>query len=85
MALDLCSLAQALHQLGAWKTNRGGTPARSVQNRLSQFPPVDENDSLLPPMPTLLYYELLRGIGVIRCEDGEGRPHQAAQIFPACR
>lgn len=74
VALDLWSIAQALAQTGSWKTNRGGTPAKSVQNRLAKAVPAGDNpDGLVPPALQSLYYEILRGLGALTLEDDEGR------------
>jgi hypothetical protein len=73
VALDLWSIAQALAQMGSWKTNRGGTPARSVQNRLARaVSGGDGSDERAPPALESLYYEILRGLDAIRMEDDEG-------------
>src|SRR5262249_48465995 len=73
VALDLWSVAQALAQAGRWKTNRGGSLAKSAQNRLSKVVSGDERDPLIPPAPESLYYEILRGAGAVEVEGGEGR------------
>jgi hypothetical protein len=73
VALDLWSIAQALAQAGPWKTNRGGTPARSVRNRLARaVAGGGSSDELVPPALESLYYEILRGLGAITAEDDEG-------------
>jgi hypothetical protein len=73
VALDLWSIAQALAQTGAWKTNRGGTPIKSVQNRLARaVAGGDNSDELAPPALESLYYESLRGLGAITVEDDVG-------------
>ncbi|HTU16949.1 MAG TPA: helicase-associated domain-containing protein [Gemmataceae bacterium] len=73
VALDLWSIAQALAQAGSWKTNRGGTPAKSVQNRLAKaVAGGDSSGELVPPALESLYYEILRGLGAITVEDDEG-------------
>ncbi|HEY7159161.1 MAG TPA: helicase-associated domain-containing protein [Gemmataceae bacterium] len=73
VALDLWSIAQALAQAGSWKTNRGGTPAKSVQNRLAKAVAVgDSSGELVPPALESLYYEVLHGLGAITVEDDEG-------------
>ncbi len=72
VALDLWTIAQALLQSGNWKTNRGGTPARSVQNRLQKVLPGNAADPFSPPNPEILIYELLHGLGAIQAEGGQG-------------
>ena len=73
VALDLWSIAQALAQMGSWKTNRGGTPAKSVQNRLAKAVAGGDNaDELAPPALESLHYEILRGLGAITVEHDEG-------------
>ncbi len=74
VALDLWTLAQALAQTGGWKTNRSGTPAQSVQNRLQKLMPGDDQDpDRMPPDPGALYYEILRGLGALVLNQGQGR------------
>lgn len=65
IALDLWTTAQALAQFGTWKTNRGGSLAKSIQNRLRKLFSWPGQDPLLPPEPEALYYELLRGVGAV--------------------
>lgn len=73
VALDLWSVAQALAQAGSWKTNRGGTPAKSIQNRLAKAVAAGDNSGeLAPPALESLYYEILRGLGAITVEGDEG-------------
>src|SRR5205823_12828801 len=72
VALDLWSIAQALDQTGVWKTNRGGSLAKLVQNRLAKLVPGDEQDALAPPALESLYYEIFRGLGAITVADNEG-------------
>jgi Helicase conserved C-terminal domain len=73
VALDLWSIAQVLAQIGTWKTNRGGTPAKSVQNRLAKAVAGGDNtDELAPPALESLYCEILRGLGAITVEHDEG-------------
>jgi hypothetical protein len=78
IALDLWTVAQALAQAGSWKTNRGGSLAKSAQNRLRKLFPSDGQDPLTPPEPEALYYEILRGLGAVRAEDGVGDINLAA-------
>lgn len=73
VALDLWSIAQALAQTGPWKTNRGGSAGKSVQNRLAKAVSGGDNpDGLVPPALESLYYEILRGLGAITVEEDEG-------------
>ncbi len=72
VALDLWTLAQALAQTRCWKTNRGGAPAKSVQNRLQKLMPRDHQDPLAPPDPEALYYQIRRGVGAIDIDEGRG-------------
>ncbi len=73
VALDLWSIAQTLAQAGSWKTNRSGTPAKSVQNRLAKaVASGDSSGELTPPALESLYYEILRGLGAITVENDEG-------------
>ena len=72
VVLDLWTVAEALAGAGIWKTNRGGSLAKSAQNRLRKVLPDDESDPLVPPAPSSLYYEVLRGLGAVEAEAGEG-------------
>ena len=73
VALDLWTIAQALDRMGSWKTNRGGTPAKSVQNRLANVVTGGDNaGKLAPPALESLYYEILRGLGAITVEHDVG-------------
>jgi hypothetical protein len=78
VALDVWAVAQELVALGPWKTNRGGSPAKSVQNRLRKLFAAGEPDPMAPPDVEVLYYELLRGVGAIRAEGGTGAISLAA-------
>jgi hypothetical protein len=78
VALDLWTTAQGLGQAETWKTNRGGSLAKSVQNRLHKLFAWPDHDPLLPPDPESLSYELLRGLGAIRVDDSEGHIDLAA-------
>src|SRR5262249_24291758 len=73
VALDLWTVSQALAQPGGGKTNRGGAPAKSVQTRLRKLVPRDDQDPLAPPDPEALYYELLRGLGALAIDHGQGQ------------
>jgi hypothetical protein len=77
VVLDLMTIAQALNESGAWKTNRGGSPAKSMQNRLHKALAADARDPLLPTAPESLYYEILRGLGAVRVERDQGTIHIA--------
>jgi len=73
VALDLWSIAQALAQTGTWKTNRGGSAGKSVQNRLAKAVASGADPGgPVPPALESLYYEILRGVGAITVEDDEG-------------
>jgi hypothetical protein len=73
VVLDMWSIAQALAQTGTWKTNRGGSAIKSVQNRLAKaVSGGDAPGSPVPPALESLYYEILRGLGAIAVEDDEG-------------
>jgi len=73
VALDLWSIAQALAQTGSWKTNRGGSPTKSIQNRLAKaISSGDAQGGPVPPALEALYYEILCGLGAITVEDDEG-------------
>lgn len=72
VALDLCDLAQALARGGSWMTNRGGSLAKSVQNRLKKTIPGGDNDPMRPPAVESLYYEILRGLGAIEADTDGG-------------
>jgi hypothetical protein len=78
VALDLWTVAQALAQMGHWKTNRGGALSKSVQNRLRGLLAVGDQDPLTPPQVETLYYEMLRGLGAIRVERDQGTIDLAA-------
>ena len=65
IALDLWTVASALHQASPVKINRGGSLAKIGQNRLRKLFPTDDSNPLRPPGFESLYYELLRGIGVV--------------------
>ncbi len=67
VALDLWRVASELLYMGSWKTNKGGSLAKSSQNRLRKEAPLDaaDTDPMSPPDPQSLYYELLRGIGCV--------------------
>ena len=72
VALDLWGIAQALAQGGSWMTNRGGSLAKSVQNRLKKIMPNGEQDPMMPPAVESLYYEILRGLGAIDADNDGG-------------
>lgn len=78
VALDLWSIAQALAQGGSWMTNRGGSLAKSVQNRLKKIMPGGEQDPMMPPAVESLYYEILRGLGAIDADTDGGAIDLAA-------
>ena len=78
ITLDLWTVATALHQGGSWKTNRGGSLAKTGQNRLRKLFPVDDQDPLLPPAFESLYYELLRGMGAVVLVADEAKINLAA-------
>jgi hypothetical protein len=78
VALDLWTTAQALAQAETWKTNRGGSLAKSVKNRLHKLFPRTDEDPLLPPDLESLYYELLGGLGAVTVEDDQGHIDLAA-------
>ncbi len=67
VALDLWQVAAGLWDLGNWKTVKGGALSKGSRNRLRKGVPLAsaEQDPLSPPDPEGLYYELLRGMGVI--------------------
>lgn len=68
VALDLMTVARALKQIDGWKTSRGGSLGKSLQNRLKKMFPWDKQDPINPPAPESLYYEILRGLGAIHVE-----------------
>jgi hypothetical protein len=70
--LELGTVAQALTQLGTWKTIRGGAAAKSTQNRIDKLLTVDSADELRPPDVATLWYEILRGESVIQIEADHG-------------
>jgi hypothetical protein len=78
VALDLWGIAQALAQSGAWMTNRGGSLAKSVQNRLKKIMPSGERDPMTPPAAESLYYEILRGLGAVDADTEGGTINLAA-------
>ena len=78
VVLDLWTTAQALGQIGTWKTNRGGSLSKSVQNRLHKLFLPSEPDLPAPPDPEALFYEILRGMGAVQVEGDEGRIDLAA-------
>lgn len=67
VVLDLWRVASELLDLGNWKTNKGGSLAKSSQNRLRNNVPMAaaDTDPMAPPDPQSLYYELLRGLDCI--------------------
>lgn len=72
VALDVWGIAQSLAQGGSWLTNRGGSLAKSVQNRLKKIVPSGEQDHMTPPTLESLYYEILRGVGAIDADTDGG-------------
>jgi Helicase conserved C-terminal domain len=72
VAFDLWTVAQGLVQARPWKTNRGGSLAKSVQNKLKKLFSSPDDDPLLPVDPESLYYEILRGLGAVKITEGEG-------------
>ncbi len=72
VVLDLWTTAQALAEVQPWKTNRGGSLAKSVQNRLSKHFSWPQDDPLLPPNPEALNYEVLRGLGAVQVDEHQG-------------
>ena len=63
IALDLRGIAQALAQSGSWKTNRGGSLAKSVQNRLKKVLPSGEHDPMMPPAGQHFFEAILNALG----------------------
>ena len=53
-------------------TNRGGSLAKSVQNRLKKTMPSGERDPMAPPAVESLYYEILRGLRAIEANTDGG-------------
>lgn len=69
-AMDLWRVAEALREMGNWKTVKGDAPAKSVRNKLRKLValPSAEDDRLHPPDPESLCYELLHEMGFLEVE-----------------
>ena len=78
VAFDLWTTAQTLHDSGVWKTNKGGSLPKTLQNRLRKVLTAPVNDPATPPDIEGLYYEVLRGLDAIDLKDGEGWLDRAA-------
>jgi hypothetical protein len=62
VALDLWRVADALREMGDWKTVKGDALSKGSQNKLRKLValPSSETDNLAPPDAESLFYELLR-------------------------
>lgn len=71
VAYDLWRVAAALQAMGRWATVKGDSPSKGTRTRLHKDVglPGAEQDSLSPPDPESLYYELLRGMGMMEFGD----------------
>jgi Helicase conserved C-terminal domain len=78
VAFDLWTVAQALHDSGSWKTNKGGSLPKAMQNRVRKALAPPGDNPLTPPDVESLVYELLRGLDAVDIDDGQGRLDPAA-------
>ena len=64
VAFDLWRVAAALRSMGKWATVKGDSPSKGTRARLHKEVGLRgaAQDSLSPPDPELLYYEMLRGM-----------------------
>jgi hypothetical protein len=67
VALDLWRVAAALRRKGTWSTVKGDLPSKSTRARMRKEVGLRdaEEDPLSVPDPESLFYELLRGMGLI--------------------
>ena len=66
-ALDLWRVAEALREMGTWKTVKGDALSKGSRNKLQRIVslPSADDDPLAPPDPESLFYELLREMGLL--------------------